>query len=465
MASSESTKISSAPLQKSPSASNASNVTETTPLARNSTMRRASVLKKLQESVLIKSKAANMILIWSVLAYLIYGTLLNPENVFVAPIRQLYIFHDTQNIFSKLTNNTSGFVTFMNMIGSGVYGFVSVWLLFYPLAGYLADARYGRYKIVTVSLRIMWFGILMFVVIFTILYFVGSGLMGYTWFGKFFFGFDPDNVVLIGFGVSSIGLVFIMYLILSIGFAAFAANVIQFGIDQLQDLPAKSSFLFIYWFLLTLYAGVSIGKLVWSTSTLQIIVSRHTGTIVYITIGLLLLAVVVALFIFGLPFSLCCSKPEWFTVNTGIGNLYREVVQVVSFARKHKVPIRRSAFTFWEDDIPTGLDLGKSKYRGPFTTEQVENVKAFFGIVYILFTIGPIFTADIAASAFLPILKQHMDSWAPNFSLFHETAQELPYLIFANGGTLNPFFIVIMIPIFLKFFHPLFQRYIPGILK
>ena len=59
-----------------------------------------------------------------------------------------------------------------------------------------------------------------------------------------------------------------------------------------------------------------------------------------------------------------------------------------------------------------------------------------------------------------------MDSWAPNFwALFNETAQELPYFIFANGGTLKPFFIVIMIPVFLKFIHPLFQRYIPGMLK
>ena len=58
------------------------------------------------------------------------------------------------------------------------------------------------------------------------------------------------------------------------------------------------------------------------------------------------------------------------------------------FARRHKVPIQRSAFTYWEDDIPTGLDLGKNKYGGPFTTEKVENVKAFFGIIYIFISYG-----------------------------------------------------------------------------
>ena len=46
------------------------------------------------------------------------------------------------------------------------------------------------------------------------------------------------------------------FLLLSVGFAAFAANVIQFGIDQLQDLPAKSSFLF--------HTLVPPGNLCWS---------------------------------------------------------------------------------------------------------------------------------------------------------------------------------------------------------
>ena len=111
--------------------------------------------------------------------------------------------------------------------------------------------------------------------------------------------------------------------------------------------------------------------------------------------------------------SLCIAKSKWFITDTGLGNPYREVAQVVGFTRRHKVPIQCSAFTYWEDDIPTGLDLGKSKYGGPFTTEQVENVKAFFSIVYILLSLSPFFTADIAASAFLPILKHHMDNRDP----------------------------------------------------
>ena len=223
-------------------------------------------------------------------------------------------------------------------------------------------------------------------------------------------------------------IVLLFYLMMSIG---FAANVIQFGIDQLQDLPARDSFLFIHWFLLTQYIGVSIGKLVWSVS----IVSFFMSLSVYGLIGLVL--------VIAIPLSLRISKHKWFTKDTGLGNPYREVARVVDFARNHKIPIQRSAFTYWEDDIPTGLDLGKSKYGGPFTTEQVENVKALFGIFLLILSLGPFFTADIAASAFLPILKHHINNWRPfNWNI-------IPYSLFANGGTLYPLFIVVLIPIYL----------------
>ena len=129
-----------------------------------------------------------------------------------------------------------------------------------------------------------------------------------------------------------------------------------------------------------------------------------------------------------------------------------------------KETIQRSAFTFWEDDIPTGLDLGKDKYGGPFTTEQVENVKSFFGIVIIILSIGPFFTADIAASPFLIILTNHMEVEDPYY-LPDNMVRYIFYSIFANGGTLYPVFIVVFVPIFLKFIHPLFRKYFSGILR
>ena len=56
---------------------------------------------------------------------------------------------------------------------------------------------------------------------------------------------------------------------------------------------------------------------------------------------------------------------------------------MLKFAAKHKAPVNRSALTYWEEDIPSRVDLGKSKYGGPFTTEQVEDVKTFLKLLVV----------------------------------------------------------------------------------
>ena len=72
-------------------------------------------------------------------------------------------------------------------------------------------------------------------------------------------------------------------------------------------------------------------------------------------------------------------------------NPYKLVYKVIKFAAQHKTPIRRSAFTYCEDELPSRMYLGKDKYGGPFTTEQVEDVKAFLGITAVLLSLGPMF--------------------------------------------------------------------------
>ncbi len=61
------------------------------------------------------------------------------------------------------------------------------------------------------------------------------------------------------------------------------------------------------------------------------------------------------------------------------------VYKVVAYALKNKQPRLRSAFTYWEVNIPCHFDLGKMKYGGPFTTEQVEDVKTLFRVFSIVF--------------------------------------------------------------------------------
>ena len=444
MASSEQTEIASAV-----SGSLGSPYTEMeVPLKKTSSIiKRNSWLQRLRKSILIKSKAANMILFWTFIMYFVYGIVLNPDNSFLGTLieRSLWVSapKDSRSTFS-------GSIAYVYAIASGVYAVIAVWLLFYPLAGYLTDVRYGRYKVIFCSLKLTWSALMIFiiasVVINAIYWPIHLCVLNSTFLG--------GNLLVCYILLMCIFTLFCFFMV-SIGFAGFAANVIQFGIDQLQDLPARDSFLFIYWYLLVQHIGVGIGKLVWTAATPTGFISLSV-----FLIGWLLLIIII-------PISFCVAKSRWFIKDTGLGNPYREVARVVGFARRHKIPIRRSAFTYWEDDIPTGLDLGKSKYGGPFTTEQVENVKAFFGILYILLSLGPFFTADITAVSFLPVLRYHMDNWIPRLHLRHSASlySVAVYTLFTNGGTLYPLFIAILIPIFLKIIHPLFQKYIPSILK
>lgn len=50
--------------------------------------------------------------------------------------------------------------------------------------------------------------------------------------------------------------------------------------------------------------------------------------------------------------------------------------------------MHRSALTYWDDTKPSRLDLGKTKYGGPFSTEEVEDVKTFIATTMVLVSLG-----------------------------------------------------------------------------
>ena len=74
-----------------------------------------------------------------------------------------------------------------------------------------------------------------------------------------------------------------------------------------------------------------------------------------------------------------------------IKNPIKLIVRVLCYARKHKYPENLSALTYWEEEAPSRLDLGKDKYGGPFTEEEVEDVKTVFCIL-------PLFIGFIAVN-------------------------------------------------------------------
>ena len=208
-----------------------------------------------------------------------------------------------------------------------------------------------------------------------------------------FLKFTEDRMLFIFAGLSiSVGL---------IGIGLFESTAIQFGMDQMLEANSDELSTFIHWY----YWSCNVGRLlVVSCATVLLLIYSQciikldlqnatdlysdlypyyftiTTTYVLIVLGLQLVCACVGLF-------LLIGSKKYLNINRTGEHPLKLIYGVLKYAWKHKCPEHRSAFTYWEEDIPPRIDLGKSKYGGPFTTEEVEDTKTFFSILLLLLTL------------------------------------------------------------------------------
>ena len=112
--------------------------------------------------------------------------------------------------------------------------------------------------------------------------------------------------------------------------------------------------------------------------------------------------------------------------------------------------------------------MGKHKYGGSFTTKQVEDVKAFWGILKVILSIGPAFLLQTVTHSILPQFAKYSNIFLieGNSSAKHEIHLEgvARYILISNG-LLSPLLVVICIPLYLCWIRPYIRYYIPGMLK
>ena len=233
----------------------------------------------------------------------------------------------------------------------GLVALICFSFISFPFFGLMADVCIGRHNAIL-------FGIVMCFV---------SFIIGGVGFAVHFY-FHSHQLYY--------GILCIAVLLGGSGFACFKANIIQYNIDQLVGASADKLNAVIYW-----HAGTTP-----TTSTLFYLLRClfHTSSL-YFNI-FLIIAPGVAVSLVLVSYSFFKHKLENISL---IKNPIKLIVRVLCYARKHKYPENRSALTYWEEETPSRLDLGKEKYGGPFTEEQVEDVKMFFRII-------PIFSPVIA---------------------------------------------------------------------
>ena len=380
------------------------------------------------------SKAVILILVWNLIISIGFKSFFDPSFYTVT--------------ISKSTFNDDDFYydyTSVLTIYGLSYGMNALLLVFYPLAGFLADVRWGRYTTVKNSLCFLFWSIVLISVL------AGLALLGST--PLWFISYSTTQTITVAmlFVVFSLPVLSGAILFLC-SIIAFNANVIQFGLDQLHDAPAESLKLYIHWYVWTNQVGLFLLRLPSASlfdDSLKIIAYASSPVLV-----------ILALILLGVTLCLERYKHRWFLIEPGSANPYKLVYKVLRFAKDHTNPVRRSAFTYCENELPSRLDLGKEKYGGPFTTEQVEDVKAFIGILCVILTLGPVFFADVAFSENLPGLVR-----TNSYDYYFNDVDVPSYAYFYGSGCLTPLLMLILIPLYLCLFRPLIQDHIPGILK
>ena len=231
--------------------------------------------------------------------------------------------------------------------------FLRVWAVAFglapPIAGWLADARVGRYKVVRCSIWIMWIAAVL-----TTVSSVTSQLV--------------DAYSRIDTKMQVVLLVFT-----AIGLGGYQASIVQFGLDQLQDASTIEITSFIVWYIWTTVSArfvTDFGFTCLSEEQNNIIMQLFVCF--NLTLALLMLL----------------HYNYWLLKEPVKENPFRLIYKVIKYAVKQKHPRLRSAFTYCEDNLPSRIDFGKSKYGGPFTTEQVEDVKTSLRLIPVALTGG-----------------------------------------------------------------------------
>ena len=222
-----------------------------------------------------------------------------------------------------------------------------------PFAGWLADVYLGRYRVIRWSMWIMWIASVLATVSSVVAQMVNSYQHLHT------------------------SILLALLTIASVGLGGYWANVIQFGLDQLQDASTTQITAFISWFMWTYMSGA------------------YTLNYVY-----------------------TCVKKEYHIF-----------------------------------ELPSRLDLGKHKYGGPFTTEQVEDVKTFLRLLMVVFfgcaMPGVVIIVTEFRHQLLDIALKSVDLIQPTIGCYQKIFYAYTPLIIAT----------ILIPLHEFFFYPLLHKY------
>ena len=248
--------------------------------------------------------------------------------------------------------------------------------LLYPFCGWVAEIRVSKYKVIQCSLILLTIASAVFIIIPISALIVD----------------DNNNAGGLEDYAKAIGMVGIF--LYTAGLSFYESNAIQFGMDQMMEAPSHQLSSFIHWYfwcsnVATLANNWILTGCILTTLNSLKFHDRHSTNAKTKSVFTTLFTIFVSIQIFmtTLGFLLTGFAKKCFSFEQISRNSLKIIYKVLLYSCKHKYPERRSAFTYWENDIPSRIDLGKDKYGGPFTYEEVEDVKTFFRLILIILSL------------------------------------------------------------------------------
>ena len=226
------------------------------------------------------------------------------------------------------------------------------------------------------------------------------------------------------------------------GLGMYEANAIQYSLHQMIEASSETLSSFIHWYY---WCSTITPALVYYSFFLSMFImmrcimefeesnkgNKYIGEAFVIPAGVSFLFLSLA--------TIYVIKIKKRTTSESMINPIKDIFKVLHYSWCHKCPERRSAFTYWENQIPSRINLGKEKYGGPFTNEQVEDVKCTLILLLLMISL---FGINLSDDGYLLLQKMTENVGCPNeWVLFLLTLnpKHIPYLIILLWIPFNQF--------------------------
>ena len=282
-----------------------------------------------------------------------------------------------------------------------------------PVTGWVAESWLGRYRAIAVGLVLSLITILTAQAAFVMLQFDWTPIPAFVLF--------VVDMVIGAFGIGS-----------------FYTIMLPFALDQMIGASAEELSAAVLWYCWGFDIGPFLVHILQCAPIPNQLQYLDIFPVIFLTLSTLCLSAVLIM---------DCLYHKWLDTNNKTGNPIKLIFQVLNYARKNKCPRLRSALTYIDEEHPSRLDFGKHKFGGPFTEEEVEDVKTIFRLMPLpVFLYGVVFFCELNLSQ-ISLTKKTIDC-VSNFGEF-----EFTDLCF------------VLIPVYRFIVYPLAHKHIPSLLK